>query len=221
VAFETEFGWVLAGNASSLVPTHQVTTNHALTGDDLIRQFWEVEEKPLSSQTLTPEERSALDPFKTHHTRFTDGRFVVPLPRKPGVRDLRESRSQAVRRFFSFAPWHSLHAKGLFQEFSNVIDKYFKLGHAEEVPPADIEKAPQDVFYLPIHSVHKESSTTTKIRAVFDASAKTSTGISLNDTLLVGPTVHSSLVNVLLRFRLHRVALTADASKVYHAIALT
>ena len=67
VAFETEFGWVLAGNANSLTPNHHVTTHHALTGDDLIRQFWEVEEKPLSSQVLTPEERSALDHFKTHH----------------------------------------------------------------------------------------------------------------------------------------------------------
>ena len=55
-----------------------------------------------------------------------------------------------------------------------------------------------------MHAVRKESSSTTKIRAVFDASAKTSTGISLNDTLLVGPTVHSSLIDVLLRFRFHR-----------------
>ena len=54
-----------------------------------------------------------------------------------------------------------------------------------------------------------------------DASAKTLTGISLNETLLVGPTVHSTLIDVLLRFRLHRVALTADVSRMYRAIALT
>ena len=46
------------------------------------------------------------------------------------------------------------------------------------------------------------------------------TGISLNDLLLVGPTVHSPLIDVLLRFRLHRVALTADVSKMYRAIEL-
>ncbi len=39
--------------------------------------------------------------------------------------------------------------------------------------------------------------------------------------LLVGPTVHLSLTDVLLRFRLHRVALTADVSRMYRAITLT
>ena len=42
----------------------------------------------------------------------------------------------------------------------------------------------------------------------------------MNDTLLVGPTVHPPLIDVLLRFRLHRVALTADISKMYRAIEL-
>ena len=44
--------------------------------------------------------------------------------------------------------------------------------------------------------------------------------MSLNDTLLVGPTVHASLVDVLLRFRQHRVALIADVSRMYRAVAL-
>ena len=77
------------------------------------------------------------------------------------------------------------------------------------------------VFYLPIHVVYKNSSTTTKVRAVFDASAKSSSGVSLNDTLCVGPTIHSSLIDVLLRFRQHRIALTADISKTYRAVELT
>ena len=49
---------------------------------------------------------------------------------------------------------------------------------------------------------------------------KTSTGTSLNDQLLVGPTVHSSLVDVLLRFRLHRVAITTDVCQMYRAVLL-
>ena len=92
--------------------------------------------------------------------------------------------------------------------------------HAEPVPVEDLQKAPKEVFYLPMHAVRKEHSTTTKIRAVFDASAKSASGTSLNDLLLVGPTVHPPLIDVLLRFRSHRIALTADVSKMYRAILL-
>ena len=55
---------------------------------------------------------------------------------------------------------------------------------------------------------------------MFDASAKSMTGVSLNDTLLVCPTVHSCLVDVLLQFRLHRIALTTDVSRMYRAVEL-
>lgn len=44
----------------------------------------------------------------------------------------------------------------------------------------------------------------------FDASAKSSTGVSLYDTLLVGLTIHPPIVDVLFRFHLHSVALIAD-----------
>ena len=58
-----------------------------------------------------------------------------------------------------------------------------------------------------MHAVQKEHSMTTKVRVVFDASAKSAS-------------VHPPLVDVLLRFRLHRVALTADISKMYRAVEL-
>ena len=66
------------------------------------------------------------------------------------------------------------------------------------MPAEDLTNPPSEVFYLPMHAVHKESSTTTKICAVFDASMKTTSGISLNDTLIVGPTVYPPLIDVLL-----------------------
>ena len=100
------------------------------------------------------------------------------------------------------------------------MNEYMELKHAELVPKADLNKPMQETFYLPMHAVRKEESTTTKLRVVFDASAKSSTGISLNDALLVGPTVHPPLIDVLLRFRTHRIALTTDVSKMYRAVEL-
>ena len=60
------------------------------------------------------------------------------------------------------------------------------MSHAEPVPEVDLNKPCKDVFYLPMHAVVKESSTTSKATAVFDVSAKSSTGVSLNNQLLVG-----------------------------------
>lgn len=127
----------------------------------------------------------------------------MPLPKKPDARPLGESRSQAVRRILSLE--RSLHSKGEFHEFQVVIHEYFDMEHAEPVALADLHKPENKVFYLPMHAVRKASSSTTKLRAVFDASATSSSGVSLNDTLLVGPTVHPPLIDVLLRFRLHRI----------------
>ena len=100
------------------------------------------------------------------------------------------------------------------------MEEYFKKDHAELVPADKLKKPMSEVFYLPMHAVYKESSNTTKVRAVFDASAPSSSGVSLNDKLLVGPTVHSSLVDVLIRFRLNRIALTTDVSRMYRMILL-
>ena len=221
VAFETEFGWVLAGEAESCAPADHVTTYHTalISGDDVLRKFWEIEEKPMNDSTLSPEERTVVHNFRDNHSRSDSGRFVVPLPKKPDAKQIGESRSQAVRRFLSLE--RSLHAKHQFDEFGSVMREYLDLGHAELVPPSDLEKPEHQVFYLPMHAVRKDSSTTTKIRAVFDASAKSSSGVSLNDTLLVGPTIHPPLIDVLLRFRLYRVALIADVTKMYRAIELT
>ena len=217
-AFQTCFGWVLSGVVSNdAVPEESVVSYHSsvLTGDDLLRSFWEVEDRSPGQSTLSPEEKLVMDFFATKHYRDEANRFVVPLPKKLEADPLGESRSQAVRRFLSLE--RSLRNKGQFQEFATAMDE---MAHAELVPEADLQKPCSEVFYMPMQAVVKSSSTTTKVRAVFDASAKTSSGVSLNDQLLVGPTVHSPLINVLMRFRLHRIAFTTDVSRMYRAVVL-
>ncbi|XP_035219560.1 uncharacterized protein LOC118192667 [Stegodyphus dumicola] len=65
-------------------------------------------------------------------------------------------------------------------------------------------------YYMPHHAVLKESSTMTKLRVVFDVSAKTTSGLSLNDLLMVGPKVQQELFPILLRFRTYKIAVCAD-----------
>lgn len=66
----------------------------------------------------------------------------------------------------------------------------------------------------------KEDSLTTKLRVVFDASRKSSTGISLNDKLLVGPKTQEDLFCILLRWRKHLVAFLADIEKMYRQVKI-
>ncbi|XP_058817552.1 uncharacterized protein LOC131680856 [Topomyia yanbarensis] len=73
---------------------------------------------------------------------------------------------------------------------------------------------------LPHHCVVKEASITTKCRVVFDASAKTTSGKSLNDILMAGPVLQDSLIAILLRFRFPTIVLTGDIQQMYRMVLL-
>ena len=66
------------------------------------------------------------------------------------------------------------------------------MGHTEQIPLVEVDSPHAEVYYLPMHTVHKEDSTTSKLRVVFDAFAKMGLGTSLNDHLLIRPIVSSS-----------------------------
>ena len=73
------------------------------------------------------------------------------------------------------------------------------MGYSELIPECDLALT-KESYYVVMHTVMKGLSTTLKMRVVFDPLAKSTSGMSLNDHLLVGPTVHLSLIDVLLLF---------------------
>ncbi|XP_030569188.1 uncharacterized protein LOC115768652 isoform X1 [Drosophila novamexicana] len=76
-------------------------------------------------------------------------------------------------------------------------------------------------FHLPHHWVEKPDSKSTKLRIVFDGSAKSTSGASLNDLLLLaGPPIQPKIFNILLRFRLFKVAVCADI-KMHRCVRIT
>lgn len=76
-------------------------------------------------------QRAVIHHFEENHKRNEDGRFFVPLPRDPQVKQLGESISSAVCRFLSRE--RSLQSKNKFDEFANVMNEYMDLQHAELV----------------------------------------------------------------------------------------
>ena len=137
----------------------------------------------------------------------------MTLPKKELDLTLGDSRSQALKHFHSNE--RSLLHKGTWEKFQAVIKEYLDLGHARPVNKQEMTAAVKDCYYMPMHGVYKlkESSSTTKLRVVFDASAKTTTGISLNDLLAVGPMLHPTLDRILIRFRSYRVAISGTSAR--------
>jgi len=70
-------------------------------------------------------------------------------------------------------------------------------------------------YFIPHHPVFKDTSTSTKIRIVFDANAKDCNGNSLNDCLLKGPNLLPDIAALLLRFQMHCIALNYDLQKMF------
>lgn len=87
-----------------------------------------------------------------------------------------------------------------------------------EVEENDVH--PDFSYFMPYHPVLKPDSSTTKLRIVFDASCRSTSNKSLNDILMVGPTVQDELLNIVLRFRMHRFVLTADIEKMFRQIVM-
>jgi hypothetical protein len=89
------------------------------------------------------------------------------------------------------------------------------LGHTTKIT-TDLPSSGQ--HYLPHRGVIKETSDTTKLRVVFDGSALSTTGVSLNDTLHTGPKLQDDLFEILLKFRSHQYVITGDIEKIYQLI---
>ncbi|GBM40967.1 hypothetical protein AVEN_250296-1 [Araneus ventricosus] len=75
-------------------------------------------------------------------------------------------------------------------------------------------------YFLPHQGVLRPSSITTKFRVVFDASAKTTNGFSLNDLLCAGGVLQDDLFSILIRFRKHQYAFTEDISEMFRQIEI-
>ena len=168
--------------------------------------------------TYSTKERNVLEHFKKNHNRNETRRFVVPLPRRPNITALGESRSIAVKCFRTVE--RSLESSERSWDFATAVWEYFDMDHVKPVPALDTAKPLEEIYYMPMHMGVKASSSTCQMRVVFDASAKTGSGTSLNDHLIVGPTLHALLVDVLLRFLWHKIAMVTDISKIYPAVLL-
>ncbi|GFR09433.1 retrovirus-related Pol polyprotein from transposon 17.6, partial [Trichonephila clavata] len=213
----TKLGWIISGttNLESQNSSPVVVNHLSVNTDNLVKSFWELEFIPNSSP-LTREEKLCEIRFEEHRTRDNNGRYSVMLPFKPNRKVLGDSREAALRRFLYLEKRLSSMPK-IYSQYKEFMREYLSLGHMELILSIDSNVENQH-YYIPHHFVINESSLTTKLRVVFDASAKTSSGVSLNDVLMNGPKTQEDLICILLRFRFHNIAVTADIKMMYRQV---
>ncbi|CAK9830531.1 hypothetical protein ANTRET_LOCUS7686 [Anthophora retusa] len=214
----TQVGWIVTGEIVNQKPNRQGRAGrlcHIATSlDTQIARFWEIEEIP-EHDFLSAEETECETHFTQNTTRNEQGRYIVRLPFNENRDRLGNSKAMALKRFYCLEHKLQLNSE-LKAQYTEFLSEYLKLGHMTQVKDDQNSVG----FYLPHHAVVKESSSTTKVRVVFDASAKSSSGLSLNNTLLIGPTIQETLFSILTRFRQHAFVLIADIEKMFRQVVI-
>ncbi|XP_058840866.1 uncharacterized protein LOC131696336 [Topomyia yanbarensis] len=219
VLVNSVLGWIVAGKTTHCKPITPVVANVATISDihKLMEKFWTLEEGH-SSPCYSVEEAECEEHFRQTVSRAPEGRYIVRLPlKRDTLANLSDNRGTAIRRFHLLERRLARNEE-LSQRYSEFMDEYYTLGHMERVDnPQAITKP---CFHLPHHAVVRESSSTTKVRVVFDASCKSTSGPSLNDALMIGPIVQDELRSIIMRSRKHSVMLIADIKQMFRQILL-
>ena len=216
VAVRLPLGWVLSGplpSSSGLYSTcfKAVACNKELDSElaDQLRSWYDIESYGAYKQV---DSRSAADARALkilEETTYHDGnRYHVGML-------WTEADSSLPNNYFSaLVQLKSLERRldkdpELKQLYAKTIHDDFNKGYITKVDKSDCFKVDQPrEWYLPHHPVvhpHKPG----KVRRVLNGAAK-SQGQSLNNALLTGPDLLQSLIHILIRFRQHKYAVSAD-----------
>ncbi|XP_075990172.1 uncharacterized protein LOC142985815 [Anticarsia gemmatalis] len=210
IAQQTKLGWILVGNTNTF-------NCHVVVNNNDFSRFWEMEELLSSShnESLTVEEEYCESLYVNTTTRLEDGRYEVRIPMKTNFKQsLGQSKPQAIAQLKQLEK--RLNRDVLFaSNYKAFIYEYLSLQHMK---PCTIPTAPS--CFLPHHGVLKPDSTTTKLRVVFNASATTSSGSSLNELMCCGPNLQQDIQAMILRWRTFKYVYTADIEKFYRQIRI-
>ena len=225
-AIHTKLGRVLSGPVHYQVPsstTVNLTSTHVLKcqvsnhpDPDLLEskleRFWRLE-----SLGLIPNESSVYDDFQ-QRIRYDGQRYEVSLPWKEPHLLLPDNHSLSKSRLVSLLS-RLRNDPGVLKEYHAVIQEQLNAGIVERVEEDGAGEL-GEVHYLAHHPVVRQDKQTTKVRVVYDASARKNGGPSLNDCLYSGPPLSETIADVLVRFRCHKTALVGDLEKAFLMISV-
>lgn len=216
IAIHTRVGWVLSGPVNHMevsinlvcAVTHSLKIDIVSTEptlDDQLKRFWDLE-----SLGIVKEEASVYEKF-IQRIRLDNHRYEVCLPWKESHPPLPDHQGLCRKRLLSLLK-RLRQTPELLTEYEAIMKDQLYKGIIEAVEMSS--PITDRTHYLPHHGVVRKDKSTSKLRIVYDASART-TGPSLNDCLYTGPKSGQSIFDILLRFRLQKIAITGDIEKAF------
>ena len=206
----TTFGWVIHGG-------DLVNTQCMFVGQG------GAYEKLYSLDVLGVEDRGEDDQldvyreFKDNVNREATGRYEVSVPWVPGS-TLTSTNEGGSRKRLASVERKLKQNPSLEEDYRNIVKEQLEAGIVE---PAPEEPTGERLFYMPHKPVVREEATTTKVRMVFDASAKEHPlSTSINECMYPGPPLQPLLWDILVRARMSSHLLLADLKKAFHQIAV-
>ncbi|GBN38120.1 hypothetical protein AVEN_60429-1, partial [Araneus ventricosus] len=219
IAMNTKLGWTVIGRSRITENDSSSTLMSLLVNDVNISDLWRLDtlniNDPAENQSRKELEEAAKEHFERSVKRDNEGRYIVSLPWIHDHPPLPDGRKIAERRLNSCIK--ALERAEKLVDYDDVFQDWQKEGIIEEVDP--MQEIKQGQHFLPHHPVFKENSTT-KVRPVFDGSAKERNTPSINDCLEKGPNLVELIPSLMNRFRVGKYGVIADIKKAFLQIGL-
>ncbi|GFY28277.1 39S ribosomal protein L49, mitochondrial [Trichonephila clavipes] len=177
-----------------------------------VKELWELDVLGITDPLLNEntKENFELTDFKNKMKILPNGRYEVKLPWKCNSENLPSNKELTWKRHLRMM--NKLRNGKFFEDYKSVFRQWENLNIIEHVPEVELNN---ECHYLPHRPVIKLDSATTKIRPVFDASAREKGKPSLNDCLYKGVNLIELIPDILDRFRIYPVGIVADIEKAF------
>lgn len=213
---QTPWGFTPCGSNLSASNDTACLTTYMEELNKTLEKMWRIEEMTSDNvKGLTRDENIAVDKIE-EGLKFNQekGRFETALlfREKP---NLKNNYDRALARFHSLQ--NSLKKNSELNEvYTKAINDFIENNVVELVQDENYKEGGRDdLYYLPHRAVYDPERISTKCRVVFDASAKTATGYSLNSFLLSGPPLQLDIANLAMKFRTRKIVLIGDIAKMF------
>ncbi|UYV62831.1 hypothetical protein LAZ67_2002070 [Cordylochernes scorpioides] len=219
VAIRTKLGWTVMGKIPPTEVRDDISSLCVTTLLSLdLENLWKLDAIGVSDAEVEKKTQSLQAEMEEHFahttTRDIEGRYEVALPwvqdkeRIPSNKDLAENQLSSVRR--------KLEEVGDMNEYGQIFEEWMKQGIIEYAREDKLD----GVHYLPHRPVYKRNSHTSRIRPVFNASARKRGKLSLNDCLDKGPNLIEIIPRLLNKFRKYEDGVSSDIEKAFLQIGI-